>query len=332
MDYLVHINAPKRLQAKDFERLGLKSMLDRLSGDNAKNAIETELVGMGEVKKQVSNIMNMLRYSRIREKRNSGSGLEKYHNVHLFVGAPGTAKTTVAKMMAKAMQSEGLLPGDRFISVTGAQLKGAYVGQTAPKVHALFQEYDAIFIDEAYSLTCSNQNELDPYSQEALAQLAVELEEHATDKLIIFAGYGGKKVSKKDNLMYRFLKANPGISSRINSTIHFDSYTPDNMVNIVHRLAENAKISLGTEADPAIAAYFGTRQNAEDFGNGREARMLLEQCERSIADRIAGKDSDRLTDRELNTLMKEDVESAIAALKEKKLAEQGKTGAEYGFN
>ncbi len=329
MDYLIHINAPKCLKSKDFDRLGLKNLIEQVSADEVVNSMETELVGMEQVKEQVNNIMDMLRYCKLREKKNiSKNG---YHNVHLFVGAPGTAKTTVAKMMAKAMQREGLLPGNRFISVTGVQLKGAYLGQTAPKVHALFQEHDAIFIDEAYSLACSDHEGPDLYAQEALAQLAVELEEHGTEKLVIFAGYGGNEVSKQNNLMKRFLETNPGISSRINSTVFFDSYTPKNMVEIVHRLADLSKLHLGTEADQDIASYFQTRQSATDFGNGREARVLLEQCERSLAGRVAKKDPDAISEKELNTLEKDDVLHAIGALKKKHLVEQGKCNASIGF-
>ena len=330
MEYLVHTGAPDCLKSDCFEKLGLKKLIDRMAGDTEKT-LDAELVGMEEVKKQVNNIINMLRYVKMREAR--GIRNSRFHNVHLFLGAPGTAKTTVAKMMSNMMQKEGLINGNRFVSVTGAQLKGAFVGQTAPKVHALFQQYDAIFIDEAYSLACGSESEggMDSYSQEALAQLAVELEDHATDKLVIFAGYGGRNVSKKNNLMHKFLLSNPGISSRINSTIYFDSYTPDNMVEIIHRLAELSSIKLSGENDVKIAEYFKIRQNESDFGNGREARVFLEHCERSVAERVAGKDPDSISDKELNTVTAEDIICTIDALKEKRSAELGQFSRKLGF-
>lgn len=329
MKYFTHMGVSSALKAKDFDSLGLKKLIDMVEKGNAHEDLDCKLVGMEEVKHQVKNIVNMMRYVKLRANKNiKGS---KFHNVHLFIGAPGTAKTTVAKMMSTMMLEEGLIKGGRFISVTGAQLKGEYVGQTAPKVHALFDRYDAIFIDEAYSLTSNAGDKMDSYAQEALAQLAVELEEHGTDKLVIFAGYGGRNTSKKDNLMYDFLQANPGISSRINSTIYFDSYSPSEMVSILHGLAEQMSLKLPEEQDSKIAEYFETRRWEDDFGNGREARVFLEQCERNVAERIAGINPEELTDDQLNTIIPEDIHLAIEELKSRRLQQQGKYTKTIGF-
>ncbi len=326
MDSLIQNNANKTLGAGDFDKLGLDRLAGKAGRDDA-GSMDSDLVGMDDVKKQVKNIVNMLRYEKMRKAKNIKSS--GYHNVHMFIGAPGTAKTTVARMMTKMMQSEGLIGGDRFVSVSGAQLKGEYVGQTVPKVRALFQNYDAIFIDEAYSLTSSDTGRMDSYSQEALAQLAVELEEHTEDKLVIFAGYGGKSVSKKNNLMKKFLEANPGISSRINSTVFFDSYSSENMVEIVHRLADLSTLSFPKDQDKVIADYFSTRVDAEDFGNGREARVFLEQCERSVAERISHMDKNDVTDNDLNTVTGDDIRYAISELKERRESE--KPCGKFGF-
>ena len=129
-----------------------------------------------------------MKFNRLRKEM--GMKKSSYHNVHMMLGAPGTAKTTVAKLMGKIMEEEKLLPGSQFTCVNGAELKGMYVGHSAPKTKALFEENDIIVIDEAYSLT-GDRSEPDSFSREAIAQLVIELEEHAEDKLVIFAGYGG---------------------------------------------------------------------------------------------------------------------------------------------
>ncbi|MBR4760058.1 MAG: AAA family ATPase [Lachnospiraceae bacterium] len=331
MRYLTHVGCAKTLRPQDFESLGLRKMITQFQEGKSVGKMDDVLIGMDNVKKQMKNIIDTLRYVNLRRNRNIENA--QFHNVYLFIGAPGTAKTTVAKMLADSMQSEGLLRGNRFISVTGAKLKGAYVGQTAPKVHEIFQCYDAIFIDEAYSLVSGSESAhgIDSYAQEALAQLAVELEAHAMDKLVIFAGYGGTRVTKKNNLMYKFLTANPGISSRINMTVNFDSYTPQDMLRIVHHLAEKASLKLTKDADEDIAAYFQERYRQNDFGNGREARNFIEQCQRRIAGRIAGMDASEVTDAQLSDITARDVQDVIAECRSIRVAQIGQNQNSYGL-
>lgn len=329
MDYLVHIKAPKILTGAEFEKIGLTKMIQKFSPAPQGASLEWDLVGMEQVKKQVNATLNVMRYNQIRQKK--GHLNSKFHNVHLFIGAPGTAKTTVAQIMANTMASEGLLPGSRFVSVTGAQLKGLYVGHTAPKVHALFEEYDAILIDEAYSLTSSQHGEMDSFSQEALAQLAVELENHATDKLVIFAGYGGQDVTSSNNLMYQFLEANPGIRSRICSTIVFDSYKPEEMLSIIRHLAKQASLTLPGTCDDKIKSFFAKRQRQNDFGNGREARVFLEQCQRALAQRVMSDLKKEPSEKELNTITEIDVKNALHELTYAKDSQIGQNQGKLGF-
>ena len=102
----------------------------------------------------------------------------------------------------------------------------------------------------------------------------------------MFAGYGGIGVEPGDNLMKTFIDSNPGLKSRINSTIYFDSYTPEQMVEIVHLQAKNQSFILNRRADPEILAYFKERITDRNFGNGREARSLLENAMVFAAARI----------------------------------------------
>lgn len=162
-----------------------------------------------------------------------------------------------------------------------------YVGHSAPKTKALFEENDIIVIDEAYSLT-GDRSEPDSFSREAIAQLVIELEEHAEDKLVIFAEYGGTDVDEKNNKMKEFIDANPGIKSRINSTFYFPSYTAPEMAEIFKKHAEISGYELPENWKEPITAYFSTRVNDENFGNGREARALFEKVSVQMAERMHG--------------------------------------------
>lgn len=289
--------------------------------------METTLVGMDDVKSQIHSIVEVLKYNKARQKM--GLGNNGYHNVHLLIGAPGTAKTTVAQMLGNMMCEQNLLSGNRFISINGADLKGMYVGHSAPKVKRYFEEYDIIFIDEAYSI--ASERDMDSFSQEAIAQLIIEIEKHGMDKLVMFAGYGGKNVSDKDNKMKVFLDANPGIRSRINSTIYFDSYNADEMLEIVHRQAENKKFLLSHEGDDMIREYFAERSLAPDFGNGREARSLLENITAQAAKRLMGVPAEKLTKKMLQELTLADIEETLVRMRQAYNMQRGQARKKCGF-
>jgi len=318
----------KKLSEVDFDFLKLFKMEEVPEDQKSAKKLENNLVGMESVKDQVRGIVDVMKYNKQRQRMGLTTG--GFHNVHMLIGAPGTAKTTVAQYMGTMMQEEKLLAGKKFISINGSELKGMFVGHTAPKVKKIFEENDIIFIDEAYSLCSASNGEMDTYSQEAIAQLIIELEAHGMDRLILFAGYGGKNVSEKDNKMNEFLKSNPGIRSRINSTIFFDSYTAEQMVEIFYRQADMAGYKADRKAAEDIKNYFATRINDRDFGNGREARSLLENATVFVAKRLAGIDEDKLTRKMLVEIKPEDIRNAIKKTKEMHNMQQVHVG-NYGF-
>ena len=232
------------------------------------------IVGQKEMKETLCKLGAVFSYSQ--KRRLYDLNTAEIHKVFAFIGPPGTAKTTAARYFARMMSEEGVLSGHRIAYVTGTQLKAKYVGQTAAKVHDIFMDNDIIIIDEAYSLVNYNEtSRTDSFSQEALAQLCIEVEDHSHDKLIIFAGYGGD-IDDKHNKMKKFLDENPGISSRITFTVNFSSYNEYEMLDIFELLARNANYRLEDGWRDILVEFFKERINAPNFGNGREARRLLE--------------------------------------------------------
>lgn len=320
------------LTATDFDILDRFKLLGaKLEVKEQKSAkkLENELVGMENVKEQIKGIVEVMRYNKRREKLGLGAG--NYHNVHMLLGAPGTAKTTVAQLLGNIMMEERLLPNNRFVAVNGAELKGMYVGHSAPKVKALFEEYDIIFIDEAYAVSAEQNGTLDSFSQEAIAQLIVELEKHGMDRLVLFAGYGGDSVRPEDNKMKAFLDSNPGIRSRINSTIFFESYTAEQMVEIFHCQAKNNKFVVTTEADELVRKFFAERVTQYDFGNGREARSLLENSMVEAAKRLANVPEEKITAKIMKELNTEDIERAVFRMQKGLEKQNGNTKKMIGF-
>ena len=282
------------------EKEGHKSTTERMM---------QELIGMQKVKEQVLNTVKVMKFNKMRKEMGLKDG--SYHNTHVMLGAPGTAKTTIAQMMGQIMVEEHLIPDNRFICINGAELKGQYVGHSAPKTKDIFEKHDVIVIDEAYSLV--TEGEEDSFSKEAIAQLIIELEKHSMNKLVIFAGYGGANVTEKNNKMKAFLDANPGIKSRITSTIYFDSYSPEEMGEIFFRIAENQKyyIEKPELTKKLLVSHFQQRVNDDNFGNGREARSLLESAVVFAAVRVFEKQKSKYLKEELQQITYEDVEKAI---------------------
>jgi len=240
------------------------------------------IIGQSEMKKALCRLGDVFQYSKRREVYK----LMPFpmHKVFAFVGPPGTAKTTAAVYFASMMKEMEVLSGSRMAYVTGSQLKAKYVGQTSERVHDVFTKNDIIIIDEAYSLVNYNESDkTDNFSQEALAQLCTEVEEHSNDKLIIFAGYGGD-IDDKNNKMKQFMNENPGIASRITFTINFSSYDTDEMLSIFALQAKNADFSIEDGWKELLRPFFDERVKSPNFGNGRDARRLLELCMTAAAE------------------------------------------------
>lgn len=319
-------NVKGTLTEKDFDILSrfAKIGAESKTEESSSVKLEKQLFGMENVKQQVQEIVEVQRY----QKRRENFGLNKggYHNVHLLIGAPGTAKTTVAKLMGNMMAEAHLLPGNRFICVNGADLKGLYVGHTAPKVRQIFTDNDIIMIDEAYSLTAQGAGENgDSFSQEAIAEIITQIEDHGSEKLVMFAGYGGIGVAPEDNLMKNFIDSNPGLKSRINSTIYFDSYSAEQMVEIVHIQAKNQGFILNRRVDPEILAYFKERTKDRNFGNGREARSLLENAMVFAAARVKKIPVGKIKKRQLQEITVSDIRKALERMHKSNQMQMGRS-------
>ena len=300
-------------EAQALEPITLKSRANALLAVRtvAREAKE-ELYGCETVKKQLEGIVDLMQLDSIRRKRElptSGHG-----QILLFAGAPGTGKTTAARMLCDWLRSRGLLCTEcdaAYKQVSGAQLKAPFVGNTAPLVHDLFQESAFLFIDEAYALAEEGQDN-DNYAQEAMAQLCIELENLPEDRVVVFAGYGGRQ-----NRMRAFLDANPGLASRITATVQFDAYSPDKEMPAIfahHAAARGLALPAGWEK--AVVPYFIRRAASADYGSAREARRLLESCLTAQAHRLTG--SKKFDADALRALTADDITTAVTRL-------------EYGF-
>lgn len=235
-----------------------------------------KMIGLNPVKDQVRLLAAEAKAERMR--RDAGMPAIRRTRHMIFTGPPGTAKTTVARLIGAIYAELGLLSTGHLVEVTRADLVGSYVGQTAPAVTEAVASAlgGVLFIDEAYTLTLSTSpNDFGP---EAIATLIKLMEDHRRDLVVIAAGY--------ERQMATFLAANPGLASRFPVTIGFPGYTDDELVRIFTGMAGKLGLELADGVVAKLRAILAATQRGETFGNARHVRNLLEQALAAQALRI----------------------------------------------
>lgn len=249
------------------------------------------LIGLENVKHQVGSLVNLIRVQKMREKQGMKTSDVSKHMV--FMGNPGTGKTTVARMLAEIYRYLGVLRKGQLVEVDRSGLVRGYVGQTATRVQEVVEEAlgGILFIDEAYSLTV-NKGEGD-FGQEAVDTLLKAMEDHRNDLVVIVAGY--------TDLMDQFLESNPGLRSRFNNFIRFDDYTAEQMMDILTKNLAEQEYKLSDDAKKAAFEMLKKRENnkPENFANARDVRNFMEHAITNQASRIvkmehAGEDKEIL--------------------------------------
>lgn len=268
------------------------------------------LVGLSQIKKQVQNHAKYLQFVQLRKQH--GFKEQDEINVHsVFIGNPGTGKTTVAHMMGNLYHKMGLLSKGHVHLVDRVDLVGEYIGQTAPKVRDAIEKArgGVLFIDEAYALARSNDDSKD-FGREVIEILVKEMSNGPGDMVVIVAGYPKE--------MKYFLDSNPGLKSRFKLYYEFADYTPEELEKIALVACEKKEVSLSEGARQKVNEYIleAYRNRDRAFGNARFVYDLIEKAKINLGLRImkiAGKAPDQYEEAELAEIRIEDVEHILEA-------------------
>jgi stage V sporulation protein K len=248
------------------------------TGDEAEEASTPQglqgldaLVGLPEVKQELGKIASFLRAQRMR--RIKGLRAEAISRHFVFLGNPGTGKTTVARYVGDIYKASGFLSKGHCIETDRSGLVAQYIGQTAPKTLEVCEEAlgGVLFIDEAYTLAPPDHFGND-FGKEAIDTLLKFMEDNRNDLVVIVAGYPAK--------MQQFLESNPGLESRFTNQVYFQDYTPEELLIILKGLCRRGDYVLSPEAEEKVTGYFekAILDGDEAFGNARYVRNVYQQA------------------------------------------------------
>ncbi len=260
------------------------------------------LVGLESVKESVRRMVAEIKTNQRRKEFGLPTQERARHMV--FVGKPGTAKTTIARLLGRIYKQLGVLEKGHVVEVDRSDLVGSAVGSTAPMTAAKFREAlgGVLFVDEAYTLV--PENIPGDFGHEAVATLLKMMEDYRDEVVVIMAGYHRE--------IQRLMESNTGLASRFPKLLAFSEYDTDQLVAIFELQARQKGMIFSDEVMAVVRRIIPPAPRGHNFGNGRFIRNVLEEAISNQSTRLALRDPDSLTERDLRELLPQDIKPAAS--------------------
>ena len=228
-----------------------------------------KLTGLESVKKEINEIVKLARFFNEQGEKPE----DKFNSHFVFLGNPGTGKTTVARIFSQIYCALGILPKGHLVETDRQGLVGVYVGQTAQKTKEIIDKAlgGTLFIDEAYTLSRKGAIDSNDFGSESIETLLKRMEDDRGKFVVIAAGYTDE--------MNSFLESNPGLQSRFTRKILFEDFSPDELLKITEDILNEKGHSISSAALEQLSKYYNSifRERDKNFGNARIARTLVER-------------------------------------------------------
>ncbi|BBA90791.1 MULTISPECIES: type VII secretion system ESX-1 AAA family ATPase EccA1 [Mycobacterium] len=272
-------------------------------------------IGLSRVKSQLERYRAATMMARIREAKGMKVAQPSKHMI--FTGPPGTGKTTIARVVANMLAGLGVIAEPKLVETSRKDFVAEYEGQSAAKTAKTIDQAlgGVLFIDEAYALVQERDGRTDPFGQEAMDTLLARMENDRDRLVVIIAGYSSD--------IDRLLETNEGLRSRFATRIEFDTYSPEELLEIAKVIAAGNDSTLSTAAADELLQAAKTlhertlrgRPALDIAGNGRYARQLVEASEQYRDMRLAqGLDIEALDVDRLQEINGADMAEAIATV------------------
>lgn len=296
------LNKLNTQQPKTIEQLH-KTLFDNISLPSLFSEFDN-LIGLKNLKQSLRDFITYLDF--VNERKKQGVNTEESMSANcIFLGNPGTGKTTVARLLGKFFKSIGILEHGHVIEVDRSELIGEYIGETAQKTEKVINQAlgGILFIDEAYSLKKENSGQ--DFGQEAIDIILKRMEDYKGKFFVVAAGYPA--------LMQSFLESNPGLKSRFTHFFTFEDYTSEELTSIFKIFALKDKYIVDKEAESFLSERLETicTKSDDTFGNARYVRNLFNETKVRLSKRYHLLEENEKDFSALNTLSKEDVQNAF---------------------
>lgn len=258
-----------------------------------------QLIGLTQIKQEVEELIRLTKYY-----KEINRDILKAFSMHsVFLGNPGTGKTTVARIIGKVYKALGLLERGHVIEADGSSLIAGFVGQTSLKTKELIKKAmgGILFIDEAYAITEGTSTNTANFGKKAIAALLKEMEDHRGEFSVIVAGYTQN--------MQGFIKSNPGLKSRFDKTFYFHDFTRKELWEITNSMLKKKQLKATLEAEEHLKNHIKQLylHRSQFFGNARTMRKIVEKTVRNQELRMANLTKENRTNKMISTVTIDDV-------------------------